>query len=147
MLSVRYSAYHEFHLTSGKQAKYAYRSIAQFIMHITSHSEEHLAQNPFPELHFPRAPIASEAGTGSDSPGDKVEEPERHLRPHLQETSADRASDVMRYRSNEDLTAEEVRKNTSAAVTMPEEAAVDENLTDSQVGYLAVLVLTMRCLQ
>ncbi|KAI0031668.1 hypothetical protein K488DRAFT_51609 [Vararia minispora EC-137] len=36
-----------------ESAKYAYRSIAQFILHVTSHSPEYVARNPFPEPHRP----------------------------------------------------------------------------------------------
>ena len=39
------------------QAKYAYRSISEFVKHVTSHSAEHLESNPFPELHIPPADI------------------------------------------------------------------------------------------
>jgi hypothetical protein len=35
------------------QATYAYRSIAQFARHVTGHSPEHVARNPFPEFHRP----------------------------------------------------------------------------------------------
>lgn len=35
------------------QANYAYRSIAEFVKHVTDHDEEHLERNPFPELHRP----------------------------------------------------------------------------------------------
>ncbi|KAF9821291.1 hypothetical protein IEO21_00899 [Rhodonia placenta] len=34
-------------------AKYAYRSIAQFVRHVTTQSADHLERNPFPELHVP----------------------------------------------------------------------------------------------
>ncbi|CCM05570.1 uncharacterized protein FIBRA_07797 [Fibroporia radiculosa] len=34
-------------------AKYAYRSIAQFVRHVTTQSIDHLDRNPFPELHIP----------------------------------------------------------------------------------------------
>ncbi|PCH41474.1 alpha/beta-hydrolase [Wolfiporia cocos MD-104 SS10] len=36
-----------------ESAKYAYNSIAQFIRHVTTQSEDHLERNPFPELHIP----------------------------------------------------------------------------------------------
>ncbi|KAI0089132.1 alpha/beta-hydrolase [Irpex rosettiformis] len=43
--------------TFTEAAKYAYRSIAEFVKHVTSHSAEHLVRNPFPEPHSPHAEI------------------------------------------------------------------------------------------
>lgn len=48
------------------QAKYAYRSIAEFIKHVTSHSAEHLDKNPFPEFHLPPEEIADSASEDED---------------------------------------------------------------------------------
>ena len=53
------------------QAKYAYRSIAEFIKHVTTHSAEHLDANPFPEFHIPPEEIAdssSEEGVERSKP-------------------------------------------------------------------------------
>ncbi|GLB33981.1 putative steryl acetyl hydrolase [Lyophyllum shimeji] len=36
-------------------AKYAYRSVAEFVKHVSQHDAEHLQRNPFPESHRPPA--------------------------------------------------------------------------------------------
>ncbi|ESK94434.1 putative lipase esterase from carbohydrate esterase family ce10 [Moniliophthora roreri MCA 2997] len=41
-------------------AKYAFRAIAEFVKHVTGHSQEHLERNPFPELHRPPSDISSD---------------------------------------------------------------------------------------
>jgi hypothetical protein len=48
------------------QAKYAYRSIAEFVKHVTTHDAEHLERNPFPELHRPlsKMPVDENSTTG-----------------------------------------------------------------------------------
>lgn len=38
---------------SSLQARYAYRSIAEFVKHVTEHPAEHVECNPFPEHHLP----------------------------------------------------------------------------------------------
>ncbi|KAK0191165.1 alpha/beta-hydrolase [Armillaria mellea] len=40
-------------------AKYAYRSIAEFVRHVTDDDEAHLNRNPFPELHRPVSSVWS----------------------------------------------------------------------------------------
>jgi len=50
--------------TFTESAKYAYRSIARFIQHVTTKTPEHLERNPFPELHL------SSADSNKSEPGD-----------------------------------------------------------------------------
>ncbi|KAI0700770.1 alpha/beta-hydrolase [Cytidiella melzeri] len=94
-------------------AKYAYRSIAEFVKHVTSHSAEHLERNPFPELHIPPAEI--------DDPTPDEEKPERNnplAAMFLQSEpkngtpspSTSRRSDVALYRQNEEVAKEEARE-------------------------------------
>lgn len=91
------------------QAKYAYRSIAQFVRHVTAHSPEHLERNPFPEYHRPPAPIP---------PGGKRQR--RHSRPPLiggrrsihriveDGESSDSSDDIAMFMENEDIALKEV---------------------------------------
>ncbi|KIY74201.1 alpha/beta-hydrolase [Cylindrobasidium torrendii FP15055 ss-10] len=46
--------------TFTESAKFAYRSIAEFVKHVTDNDEEHLARNPFPELHRPPSDLENE---------------------------------------------------------------------------------------
>ena len=48
------------------QAHYAYRSIAQFVKHVTRNSPEHLERNPFPELHRPPEDISPDDSSDED---------------------------------------------------------------------------------
>ncbi|KAL4249093.1 hypothetical protein ABKN59_005778 [Abortiporus biennis] len=48
-------------------AKFAYRSIAEFVKHVTTNSEEHLARNPFPELHRPPSPVSDSSSEDVDN--------------------------------------------------------------------------------
>ncbi|KAL1668009.1 hypothetical protein GGF50DRAFT_47259 [Schizophyllum commune] len=48
-------------------AKYAYRSIAQFVKHVTDSDADHLDTNPFPELHRPSGEVSSSSSSGQDS--------------------------------------------------------------------------------
>ncbi|PSS35406.1 hypothetical protein PHLCEN_2v1561 [Hermanssonia centrifuga] len=50
------------------KAKYAYRSIAEFVKHVTSHSPGHLDRNPFPELHRPPSEIEDSGSEDEDRP-------------------------------------------------------------------------------
>lgn len=56
------------------------------------------------------------------------------LRPVLQQVRTDRGSDIMRYQSNEALTAEEAGNDSSAVEKAPQSIAVDENPSHSEVG-------------
>ncbi|EPQ59012.1 alpha/beta-hydrolase [Gloeophyllum trabeum ATCC 11539] len=47
-------------------AKYAYRSISQFIRHVTIRSEEEVANNAFPELHKPPTEVSLGDGDSDD---------------------------------------------------------------------------------
>ncbi|KAI0637973.1 alpha/beta-hydrolase [Trametes polyzona] len=87
--------------TFTEPAKYAYRSIAQFVKHVTSHSAEHLARNPFPEFHMPPS--------DPDSEDETVGPP--HVSPSGKGSSNDSdQSDVDLYRHNEDAAKKEVEK-------------------------------------
>ncbi|KAL1700195.1 hypothetical protein EV121DRAFT_214712 [Schizophyllum commune] len=48
-------------------AKYAYRSIAQFVKHVTDNDADHLDTNPFPELLRPSGEVSSSSSSGQDS--------------------------------------------------------------------------------
>ncbi|KAI0265849.1 hypothetical protein BC834DRAFT_876659 [Gloeopeniophorella convolvens] len=99
-------------------AKYAYRSIAQFVRHVTLHSADHIARNPFPELHRPECEIHMDHGHSPEPELEKHEKPPRRWLPHRSKKpeshkeQADKegvVSDVQMYKDNEAVTAEEVR--------------------------------------
>lgn len=52
-------------------AKYAYRAIAQFARHVTAHPLEHVARNPFPELHRPECAIHIDGKPGPNDDDDE----------------------------------------------------------------------------
>ncbi|KAF7798891.1 hypothetical protein EIP86_010119 [Pleurotus ostreatoroseus] len=52
--------------TTPTKAKYAYRSIAEFAKHVTQNPPEHVALNPFPELHRPPADIPDESSSSDE---------------------------------------------------------------------------------
>ncbi|KAI0787047.1 hypothetical protein BC629DRAFT_1593579 [Irpex lacteus] len=108
-------------------AKYAFRSIAEFTKHVTSHSPEHLERNPFPEFHIPPAEIndpslsdekearkrkaakkngslmtmfSAKEDEGGDIQEKKASSP----------SSSSQRSDVALYRENEEIAKEEVRE-------------------------------------
>ncbi len=59
------------------QAKYAYRSITEFVKHVTDNSDEHLDRNPFPVSHEANTQLSdsqSRAGTYSSSSPEKASE-------------------------------------------------------------------------
>lgn len=112
-------------MTSGSQlqAKYAYRSIAEFVKHVTRQSAEHLARNPFPELHRPPSDISDSDFDDEDRPRQpkqssqrgssrladifKGEDKGEDKAPPPAESNATR-SDVKLYKANEEKTEIEV---------------------------------------
>lgn len=113
------------------QAKYAYRSIAEFIKHATSNSPEHLALNPFPELHRPPSEVSTD------------DEPETPQKPSLFFFSAsslrrkpkseissrkdDDAPDVKLYKQAVEVTSEAVKQGHVEGV--PSSASIAEKET------------------
>ncbi|KAJ6598872.1 Alpha/Beta hydrolase protein [Mycena vulgaris] len=59
--------------TFTESAKHAYRSIAQFVQHVTDHDEDYLAQHPFPEPHLPESDTAKQGDLS-----EKSDTPEAH---------------------------------------------------------------------
>lgn len=103
------------------QAKYAYRSIAQFVKHVTDNSSEHLLRNPFPELHRPPSEISGsesedEARPSGKHPSSKFRRSQhaKHPKPASgplgsADSEGDR-TDVELYRSNEATAEREVKQ-------------------------------------
>ncbi|KAJ3518062.1 hypothetical protein NLJ89_g103 [Agrocybe chaxingu] len=60
-----------------KSAKYAYRSIADFIAHVTSHDEEHLERHPFPERG--QVPLETSVDDKDLEMSEKEETPKLHV--------------------------------------------------------------------
>ena len=86
------------------QATYAYRSIAEFVKHVTSHSAEHLERNPFPELHLPPAEI-SESSSENAAHRDRGVRGAKMKHPLAREITPD---DIQQYRANEETAKDEV---------------------------------------
>ncbi|GBE80022.1 alpha/beta-hydrolase [Sparassis crispa] len=98
--------------TFTKSAKYAYRSIAEFAKHVTSHSEEHLDRNPFPELR--RAPSEiSESESDDDDHCDRAVKNSRstHSGHKLKEVEPHRGSagGVKHHKENQEKVKEDVQ--------------------------------------
>ncbi|TFY78435.1 hypothetical protein EWM64_g5576 [Hericium alpestre] len=94
-------------------AKYAYRSIAQFVRHVTMHSPEHLSRNPFPELHRPECEIHLDEEACEDEDAHVHHHRMHRLRPHRSRKHVLNAEDadevgVRRYKENEDAVGREV---------------------------------------
>ncbi|KAI0921632.1 hypothetical protein AcW2_006545 [Taiwanofungus camphoratus] len=117
--------------TFTQSAKYAYNSIAQFVKHVTSYSQEHLDRNPFPELHRPSMEISdsdSEDGYHYDQPsrGSTHKNGEQMLKETgLRQSSP---SGVEHYRANEEKTIQEAK--TGEAERMPGVENNDNNSND-----------------
>ncbi|TRM68106.1 hypothetical protein BD626DRAFT_480802 [Schizophyllum amplum] len=102
-------------------AKYAYRSIAEFVKHVTDNDAAHLDVNPFPELHRPVTDISS----GSSSDEDSL--PPLKKKPLLVPTKSaqqDNTSTVL-YKENEAEVAREMKDRTLETMPTPE----DDNLS------------------
>jgi hypothetical protein len=106
-------------LTYCVQAKYAYRSIAEFVKHVTSHSSEHLERNPFPELHIPPAKIDDPEGEVEARSSRRKSGKSNSLMTIFQREDSSKKSpsstmrqrsDVLLYRENEAVAKEEVRE-------------------------------------
>lgn len=101
----------QFSVVCNDQAKYAYRSIAQFVKHVTTNSAEHVARNPFPELHRP---------TDEDLTDDEVYYRRKHKvagvtvktgqRKEEELEEADR-EELNLYKRNEEILTQEVRED------------------------------------
>lgn len=128
--------------TFAASAKYAYRAIAQFARHVTAHSTEHVARNPFPELHRPECAIHMD-GKPSSTGGDD-EHGERwgfcctgsslgRRKPAPQSPTGDVEEDLIGiklYKDNERQVAEQVEEH------VEEHAEVEEGHED-QPGEVA----------
>ncbi|KZT29342.1 alpha/beta-hydrolase [Neolentinus lepideus HHB14362 ss-1] len=104
--------------TFTNSAKYAYRSIAHFIKHVTTSAREEVTLNPFPELQSP--------STFDDE--DDYDDPRRR-RPRLQvvETTPDDAAGKTKVRPDIDSPTENNLYSRNKAITVKE---VTRGLTD-----------------
>ncbi|KAI0751533.1 alpha/beta-hydrolase [Daedaleopsis nitida] len=89
--------------TFTEPAKYAYRSIAQFVKHVIDNSEDHLERNPFPELHRPPSAISDSQPMDGSSSDASTPLGKSHRTPKNPEKS-----DIDMYRVNEAVTEKEV---------------------------------------
>ncbi|KAF9464372.1 hypothetical protein BDZ94DRAFT_1256294 [Collybia nuda] len=119
-----------------RSAKYAYRSIAEFVKHVTRHDPEHLKHNPFPELHRPPSEISPQ-----------VEVAERHspflqsgIRPTSESQSGDDHQisdfDTQMFRRNQANAEEEVKYKYTDA--MPAPHCVSERTSDAHDSHQTV---------
>ncbi|KAI0650222.1 alpha/beta-hydrolase [Trametes meyenii] len=94
--------------TFTESAKYAYRSVAEFIKHVTDSSNEHILRNPFPELH--RLPSKIPEPDSETETATKSSQFERSKGPFGNTESHGERSDVQIYKSNEVVTEREVQQ-------------------------------------
>ena len=135
------------------QAKYAYRSISEFVKHVTSHSAEHLESNPFPELHIPPVDIEdpplsdkkrtfkrkSAKGnsiftlfkTNLNDPKHQAGSGELEEKPS---SSTSHRSDVALYRENEETAKEEARHGEVEASSDVNAATLPTNSHEEDVS-------------
>ncbi|KAK7695761.1 hypothetical protein QCA50_000398 [Cerrena zonata] len=98
-------------------ARYAYRSIAEFVKHVTHHSTEHLKQNPFPELHRPPSQITDPPGSDEecDHHSLNISKVIKAKRPKIRRPKPDHEnsarSDIQLYRQNEEKAKDEVKND------------------------------------
>ncbi|KAF9569086.1 alpha/beta-hydrolase [Agrocybe pediades] len=100
-------------------ASYAYRSIAEFVNHVTKYDEAHLERNPFPELHQPPEVIPG-VGDNVAGRGDEKESRQLQKKSHTNEKSGEgndsSASDVNIYLENRSVTIENALENKADAL-------------------------------
>lgn len=143
-----------YHLTNkSNQAKYAYRSIAEFIRHVTKYDEQHLRRNPFPELHRPpddipmeqdpellrkgtRNPLkASKDGSMDNNDRDKPPggSPSDKLGARNQETPT---SDIRIYLQNETIIVQEATEPDADIISSGTSTTAEDDSNDStQVSH------------
>lgn len=90
------------------QANYAYRSIAEFVKHVTSHSQEHLDRNPFPELHRPPSEVSTGSEPEHDPKSNNMFGSKQSPREDLNHSASEK-SDVKLYKANKDQVPGEVK--------------------------------------
>ncbi|KAI0045124.1 alpha/beta-hydrolase [Auriscalpium vulgare] len=124
-------------------AKYAYRSIAQFVRHVTTHPQDHIALNPFPELHRPECKVHIDNDSDVEIE-DKVQRKNGTVRRWLpgrarsemyKKTVQDEdTSGADLYRANQDVVAEEIKTDDvdkSAANSMKGEHILEKLAPDA----------------
>ena len=116
--------------TEQEQAKYAYRSIAQFVKHVTENSADHLDRNAFPELHRPRSRIYDSSGSDAESP--HLPGSPSSKRPRIpKDLRSPNRSGVDLYQKNEAQVEDEVLHG--QAETLPDRIPPGEQQTDDEV--------------
>ncbi|KAA1466694.1 alpha/beta-hydrolase [Dentipellis sp. KUC8613] len=142
-------------------AKYAYRSIAQFVKHVTMHSPDHIARNPFPELHRPECEIHADEEEEVDDYAErrKAQSQHRKYRLHRWKPRNSRGevvrivgdadgADVRLYKENEQVASQEVEEN--RAERMPgmeeegEEVPSEQDHADDNQDIPHVLMIRER---
>ncbi|KAF8165523.1 lipase/esterase [Crassisporium funariophilum] len=110
-----------------RSARYAYRSIAEFIKHVSRYDEEHLERNPFPELHRPPDDIQPDSdpemqkhkkhrGLQKDKKSEsgsnykKLGQKSGHQH-HESSAQGSETSEINLYRRNERMTSSEVKND------------------------------------
>ncbi|KAG6915654.1 hypothetical protein DXG01_010524 [Tephrocybe rancida] len=92
-------------------AKCAYRSVAEFVKHVSHHDAEHLERNPFPELHRPplEIPVATEAGEHEHPLRERATKHLRRSQDGEKKHSPDKL-DAKLYKQNEAVVNNEVKQ-------------------------------------
>jgi hypothetical protein len=117
-------------LTRLIQAKYAYRSIAEFVKHVSHYDAEHLKRNPFPELHRPPSEISPETEAVEKQPSTLKSKLHDSTRPEPESERKVSSSDVRMFKQNEATAKEEVGKKYTDA--MPASHRASEKTLDAR---------------
>ncbi|KAH8106038.1 alpha/beta-hydrolase [Cristinia sonorae] len=118
-------------------AKYAYRSITEFVKHVTTHSEEHVDRNPFPEFHMPPADFNREDIEDARRRRESSRTYSRFFMSSGRPSPVDSSrSDIKMWQDSEKVAREEEQQGNvermSNAVVESEQATKSSNLSDSR---------------
>ncbi|KAF5387616.1 hypothetical protein D9615_000559 [Tricholomella constricta] len=114
-------------------AKCAYRSIAEFVKHVSRYDADHLERNPFPELHRPPTKIHVDTEAHEDHPS-ALKASKNYLSRHGHEKKRQAGqkssdpSDVKLYKRNEANVSEEVKHGQTDIMPEPQRVGSDDTL-------------------
>lgn len=129
--------------TFTSSAKYAYRSIAEFVKHVTSQSAEHLERNPFPELHRPPSNVSTSGEASERKPTRKAPrgEGKESKKKSSSSTLADKFSSVRLKPKTKPTNEDKVQRaeETPSDVRMYKEGikAVEKQVEEGKVETIA----------
>ncbi|TFK43713.1 lipase/esterase [Crucibulum laeve] len=97
-----------------ENSKYAYRSIAEFVKHVSQNNEEHLARNPFPELHRPPSVLSADSDSDEEGCNHKLSKEKEKNASNSEQAhtlSKEDTPGIALFKHNEKVIAEELKHN------------------------------------